>query len=56
MNIICDVSLAVWDIPTGWKWFCYIASGAGGGLSGLCMAYAFLLLIEKQEDSGSTES
>ncbi|KAL4950731.1 major facilitator superfamily domain-containing protein [Aspergillus filifer] len=39
-NIICYASLAVWDIPTGWKWFCYIACGAGFGLSGLCMSWA----------------
>ena len=38
MNIICYVSLAIWNIPTGWKWACYILSGAGHGLSGLLMA------------------
>lgn len=38
INIICYVSLAVWDISTGWKWTCYILSGCGYGLSGLCMA------------------
>ncbi|KAI9691083.1 MAG: hypothetical protein M1822_008703 [Bathelium mastoideum] len=37
INIICYVSLAVWDIPNGWRWTCYIISGAGYGLSGLCM-------------------
>lgn len=39
MNIICYLSLAVWDIPIGWKWACFILCGAGFGLSGLCMAY-----------------
>jgi hypothetical protein len=43
MNIICYISLAVWKIPAGWKWTCYILAGAGYGLSGLCMAYALLL-------------
>jgi ACS family pantothenate transporter-like MFS transporter len=37
-NIIVYVSLAVWDIPTGWKWACYYIMGCGFGLSGLCMA------------------
>ena len=37
VNIICYVSLAIWNIPTGWRWACYILSGAGYGLSGLCM-------------------
>lgn len=40
VNIICAVSLAVWDIPVKWKWACYILSGFGGGLSGLCFAWA----------------
>ena len=39
VNIICYVSLAIWNIPEGWRWACYILSGAGYGLSGLCMAY-----------------
>lgn len=38
MNIICYISLAVWDIPVGWKWACYILSGCGNGLSGLIFA------------------
>jgi ACS family pantothenate transporter-like MFS transporter len=32
------VSLAVWDIPMGWKWTCYYIVGCGYGLSGLIMA------------------
>lgn len=38
MNIICSTSLAIWDIPIKWKWACYILSGFGGGLSGICFA------------------
>ena len=38
MNIVCYVSLAIWNIPEGWRWACYILSGSGYGLSGLCMA------------------
>lgn len=41
MNIICYVSLAIWDIPVAWKWACYILAGCGYGLSGLLMAYGF---------------
>jgi ACS family pantothenate transporter-like MFS transporter len=38
INIICYISLAVWNIPTGWKWFCFYLMGGGYGLSGLIMA------------------
>jgi hypothetical protein len=38
INIIGYVSLAVWDIPMGWKWTCYYIVGCGYGLSGLIMA------------------
>ena len=38
VNIIVYVSLAVWDIPVGWKWGCFYIMGCGFGLSGLCMA------------------
>ncbi|EED14914.1 pantothenate transporter, putative [Talaromyces stipitatus ATCC 10500] len=40
VNIICYVSLAIWDIPTWWKWTSLISAGASFGLSGLCMAWA----------------
>ncbi|KAL4995061.1 major facilitator superfamily domain-containing protein [Aspergillus recurvatus] len=49
-NIICYASLAVWDIPEGWKWTCYIMSGAGYGLSGLCMAWAHEICSEDNEE------
>lgn len=39
VNIIVCISLAIWDIPVGWKWACFILAGCSGGLSGLCMAY-----------------
>lgn len=44
VNIICYISLAIWAIPEGWRWTCYILSGAGFGLSGLCMAYVTLFV------------
>ncbi|KAI9924547.1 hypothetical protein MW887_006820 [Aspergillus wentii] len=50
VNIISYVSLAIWDIPTGWKWTCYIISGAGYGLSGLLMAWAHEICSEDNEE------
>ncbi|OQE20131.1 hypothetical protein PENFLA_c017G06053 [Penicillium flavigenum] len=50
VNIISYVSLAVWDIPMGWKWTCYIISGAGYGLSGLLMAWAHEICSEDNEE------
>jgi len=50
MNIICYASLAVWDIPTGWRWACYIMMGAGFGLSGLCFAWAHEICADDNEE------
>ncbi|KAF2025487.1 MFS general substrate transporter [Setomelanomma holmii] len=50
MNIICSVSLAIWDIPVRWKWVCYILSGFGGGLSGLCFAWAHEICTHDNEE------
>lgn len=50
MNIICSASLAVWDIPIKWKWACYILSGFGGGLSGLCFAWAHEICTHDNEE------
>ncbi|BCS23791.1 uncharacterized protein APUU_40235A [Aspergillus puulaauensis] len=49
-NIICYTSLAVWDIPVGWKWTCFIMSGAGFGLSGLLMAWAHEICSDDNEE------
>lgn len=38
MNIMTEVSLAIWNIPLRWKWACLSLTGIAGGLSGLCMA------------------
>jgi len=50
MNIMCSVSLAIWDIPVKWKWACYILSGFGGGLSGLCFAWAHEICTHDNEE------
>ncbi|KAJ5128020.1 hypothetical protein N7448_008799 [Penicillium atrosanguineum] len=50
VNIISYVSLAVWDIPVGWKWTCYIICGSGFGLSGLLMAWAHEICSEDNEE------
>ena len=50
VNIISYVSLAVWDIPTGWKWACFVLAGCGGGLSGLIMAWGHEICTEDNEE------
>ena len=50
MNIICYVSLAIWNIPTGWHWASYILAGFGGGLSGLCFAWAHEICADDNEE------
>jgi ACS family pantothenate transporter-like MFS transporter len=50
MNIIVYVSLAVWNIPDGWKWACFILAGCGGGVSGLCMAWAHEICTDDNEE------
>lgn len=47
---MCYVSLAIWDIPIKWKWACYILSGFGGGLSGLCFAWAHEICTHDNEE------
>ena len=50
VNIITYASLAVWDIPTGWHWACYILAGCSGGISGLCMAWAHEICTDDNEE------
>ncbi|KAL1997135.1 hypothetical protein VTN49DRAFT_8000 [Thermomyces lanuginosus] len=40
INLICYISLAIWDIPTWWKWTCLIGAGASYGVGGLIMTWA----------------
>ena len=50
MNILCYVCLAIWNIPVGWKWACYILAGFGGGLSGICYAWAHEVTSDDNEE------
>ncbi|KAJ9192173.1 hypothetical protein DTO164E3_8509 [Paecilomyces variotii] len=54
INIICYVSLAIWDIPTWWKWTCLIVAGASYGLGGLCMAWANEVCEDDSEERAIT--
>ncbi|KAK5729755.1 hypothetical protein LTR17_011721 [Elasticomyces elasticus] len=50
LNIFCYISLAIWDIPSGFKWFCLILMGSGFGLSGLCFAWAHEICSDDNEE------
>ncbi|KAB5557843.1 major facilitator superfamily domain-containing protein [Coniochaeta sp. 2T2.1] len=48
--LIVVYSLAVWDIPDGWKWACFFLAGVGGGISGLTFAWAHEICAEDNEE------
>ncbi|KAB5570883.1 major facilitator superfamily domain-containing protein [Coniochaeta sp. 2T2.1] len=48
--IVVYTSLAVWDIPDGWKWACFFLTGVGGGISGLTFAWAHEICAEDNEE------
>ena len=48
--IIAHTSLAIWDIAQGWHWACYFLVGAGGGISGLCFAWAHEICKDDVEE------
>ncbi|KAI1075632.1 MFS general substrate transporter [Whalleya microplaca] len=50
VNIITNTSLAVWSIPTGWKWACYIIGLIGSGISGLTFAWAHEICSDDNEE------
>ncbi|KAI1310175.1 MFS general substrate transporter [Xylaria venustula] len=50
VNIATGTSLAVWDIPIGWKWGCYIIGLISGGLSGLIFSWAHEVCSEDNEE------
>lgn len=49
-NIVTNVSLAVWTIPDGWKWACFIMQGQGNAISGLLMAWAHDICSDDNEE------
>lgn len=48
--IIAHSSLAAWNIPQAWHWACYILIGCGGGISGLCFAWAHEICRDDVEE------
>lgn len=48
--IVVHSSLAAWDIPLGWHWACYVLTGVGGGISGLCFAWAHEICKDDVEE------
>ncbi|KXJ96475.1 pantothenate transporter liz1 [Microdochium bolleyi] len=50
VNIILFSSLAAWDVPDGWKWFCYLFGNISGGISGLTFAWAHEICSDDNEE------
>ncbi|KAL1880767.1 hypothetical protein VTK73DRAFT_5152 [Phialemonium thermophilum] len=50
VNIVVYTSLAVWNIPDGWKWACFLLAGFGGGISGLTFAWAHEICGDDNEE------
>ncbi|QIW98660.1 hypothetical protein AMS68_004178 [Peltaster fructicola] len=50
LMVIVYSSLAAYDIPIGWHWACLILAGAGGGISGLCFAWAHEICADDTEE------
>lgn len=49
-NFVINISMAIWTIPLGWKWACFILQGFGGGISGLIMAWAHEICSDDNEE------
>lgn len=49
-NFVINVSMAIWNIPDGWKWACFILQGFGGGISGLIMAWTHEICSDDNEE------
>lgn len=50
VNIVFYISLAIWDIPNGWKWTCFILGLLGVGLSGISFAWAHEICSHDNEE------
>ncbi|KAI6321389.1 hypothetical protein MCOR34_002590 [Pyricularia oryzae] len=49
-KIVTETSLAVWNIPVGWKWFCFIFGSVSSGISGLTFAWAHEICSDDNEE------
>jgi ACS family pantothenate transporter-like MFS transporter len=50
VNIVTNVSLAVWDIPVRLKWASFILGSISGGISGLTFAWAHEICSDDNEE------
>ncbi|KAI0913280.1 MFS general substrate transporter [Ustulina deusta] len=50
VNIATGTSLAVWNIPNGWKWGSFILGNISGGISGLTFAWAHEICSDDNEE------
>ncbi|PMD29846.1 MFS general substrate transporter [Hyaloscypha variabilis F] len=50
VNFITFTSLAIWNIPLGWKWACYIISGQVVTISPLSMAWGNEIVNDDEEE------
>jgi MFS transporter, ACS family, pantothenate transporter len=50
VNIATNTSLAVWDIPVGWKWGSFILGNISSGISGLTFAWAHEICSDDNEE------
>lgn len=49
-QIIGQASLAAWDLPAGWKWFCFLSMGMAGGTGGMAYAWAHEITSADSEE------
>ncbi|KAK0702408.1 major facilitator superfamily domain-containing protein [Lasiosphaeris hirsuta] len=50
VQIIGQASLAAWDLPSGWKWFCFLSMGMAGGTGGMSYAWAHEITSADSEE------
>ncbi|OKL61016.1 hypothetical protein UA08_03111 [Talaromyces atroroseus] len=50
ISFVLYVSLAVWDIPEGWRWACYIIAGQGVIVSPLILVWATEICSDDAEE------
>ena len=50
VKIVAYTGLTVWDIPSAFKWACFLLCGFGGGISGLTFAWAHEICSDDNEE------